>query len=128
MSRISDASGAVDEIRKGTVRKKACPAARFLGHGVNNDMTVIKRMESYRFEEILQRGDTSRVSPLFVSWVTRISRKMAFAKGNCECMGGKMLKRQPISKNQNPDLGIAKAEWRKLCQFLQEQAWLWSHQ
>ena len=46
------------------------------------------------------------------SWVTRISRKMAFAKGNCECMGGKMLKRQPISKNQNPDLGIAKAEWR----------------
>ena len=34
----------------------------------------------------------------------------------------------PISKNQNPDLGIAKAEWRKLCQFLQEQAWLWSHQ
>ena len=109
-------------------RKKACPAARFLGHGVNNDMTVIKRMESYRFEEILQRGDTSRVSPLFVSWVTRISRKMAFAKGNCECMGGKMLKRQPISKNQNPDLGIAKAEWRKLCQFLQEQAWLLSHQ
>ena len=98
MSRISDASGAVDEIRKGTVPK------------------------------ILQRGDTSRVSPLFVSWVTRISRKMAFAKGNCECMGGKMLKRQPISKNQNPDLGIAKAEWRKLCQFLQEQAWLWSHQ
>ena len=75
-----------------------------ISDGVNNDMTVIKRMESYRFEEILQRGDTSRVSPLFVSWVTRISRKMAFAKGNCECMGGKMLKRQPISKNQNPDL------------------------
>lgn len=65
MSRISDASGAVDEIRKGTVPKEACPAARFLGHGVNNDMTVIKRMESYRFEEILQRGDTSCVSPLF---------------------------------------------------------------
>ena len=105
-------------------RKKACPAARFLGHGVNNDMTVIKRMESYRFEEVIHP-----VYHLFLnSWVTRISRKMAFAKGNCECMGGKMLKRQPISKNQNPDLGIAKAEWRKLCQFLQEQAWLWSHQ
>lgn len=109
-------------------RKDILPDRILLGHGVNNDMTVIKRMESYRFEEILQRGDTSCVSPLFVSWVTRISRKMAFAKGNCECMGGKMLKRQPISKNQNPDLGIAKAEWRKLCQFLQEQAWLWSHQ
>lgn len=67
MSRISDASGAVDEIRKEQCRKKACPAARFLGHGVNNDMTVIKRMESYRFEEILQRGDTSRVSPLLLA-------------------------------------------------------------
>lgn len=119
---------AVDEIRKGTVPKESLSCSKFLGHGVNNDMTVIKRRRAIGLKRILQSSDTSRVSPLFVSWVTRISRKMAFAKGNCECMGGKMLKRQPISKNQNPDLGIAKAEWRKLCQFLQEQAWLWSHQ